>query len=63
MLNKTLTVQIVKQVSLQMYVEKHVLFKHSEYVNFVVQGSFLASPLLLHQELTHNITYIKSPRI
>ena len=29
-------------------------YGHSEHVNFAVQGSFLASPSLLHKELTQH---------
>ena len=53
MLNKTPTIQIVKQVSLQRYVENTCFYGHSEQANFAVQGSFLASPSLLYKEHTH----------
>ena len=60
MLNKTPTVQIVKQVSLQKYVLNTCFYGHSEHVNFAVQGSFLASPSLLHKELTHESNRLSS---
>ena len=35
-------------------------YEHSEHVNFAVQGSFLASPSLLHKELTHESNRLSS---
>ena len=35
-------------------------YGHSEHYNFVVQGSFLASPSLLHKELTHELNRLSS---
>ena len=35
-------------------------YGHSEHVNFAVQGSFLASPSLLHKELTHKSNRLSS---
>ena len=35
-------------------------YRHSEHVNFAVQGSFLASPSLLHKELTHESNHLSS---
>ena len=35
-------------------------YRHSEHVNFAVQGSFLAPPSLLHKELTHESNRLSS---
>ena len=35
-------------------------YGHCEHVNFAVQGSFLASPSLLHKELTHESNRLSS---
>ena len=60
MLNKTPTIQIVKQVSLQRYVEKHMFLRAFSNTNFAVEHSFLASPSLLHKELTHESNCLSS---
>ena len=35
-------------------------YRHSKHVTFMVQGSFLASPSLLHKELTHELNCLSS---
>ena len=60
MLNKTPTVQIVNRLGYRNMFKNTCFYGHSDHVNFAVQGSFLASPSLLHKELTHESNRLSS---